>query len=75
MLKWNANFQIPNSGVQAAVVYAFPKKQDNDVIVDFYADINKSLPIFTKEYSIPEGIINIDDYLLTLEDFSLYEKV
>ena len=70
MLYWNANFQIPNSGVQAANVYATVK----DNVVNFYADIDQTILLFSKEYNFT-GIANPYEYLLTLDEYSNYSKV
>lgn len=71
MLYWNANFQIPNSGIQAAEVYAI---LGEDNYVNFYADKELMRFLFDKKYNFPT---NIDpyDYLLSLEEFSNYTKM
>ena len=70
MLTWQANFQIPNSGVQAAMVYAFVEEEN---IVRYYADQLKTTLLFEKQFTIPA---NSDPYayLLTLEEFKLYKQ-
>lgn len=71
MLYWQANFQIPNSGVQSAEVYVIVK---NDEDVDFYADNNLSIFLFQKKYTFPTNIDRYD-YLLSLDEFSEYRKI
>lgn len=74
MLYWNANFQIPNSGVQAADVYAVATKEDNTVLVSFYADPFLLNTLFSKEYEAPEDIEDLYSYLLTLDEFANYTR-
>lgn len=75
MIKWNANFQIPNSGVQAGVVYAFAERTDNFIHVDYYAEPNKTALLFSKDFEVSGNIDNVYDYLLTLKEFENYERV
>lgn len=70
MIKWDANFQIPNAATQAATVFVITEGNS----VKFYADKENQILLFEKEYSIPAGI-NPDTYLLSLEEFSQYEMV
>ena len=70
MIKWDANFQIPNAATQAATVFVTAEGN----IVKFYADKETQILLFEKEYAIPNGV-DIDKYLLSLEDFQQYEMV
>ena len=75
MLYWKANFQIPNSGTQAAEVYVTATQTEKTVTASFYADkLNQNL-LFVKEIETEENLENIYDFLLTLNDFSEYTKV
>jgi hypothetical protein len=72
MLYWNANFQIPNSGVQALDVYAvLSGDSEGKTIVDFYADQYGKNLLFTKEFYIPPNVSPYA-YLLELEYFKNY---
>lgn len=75
MLYWKANFQIPNSGVQAAEVFAVAEQENDKVIVNFYSDELNSNLLFQNEFEVDEKIDNLDDYLLELKEFSNYTKV
>lgn len=70
MLIWNANFQIPNSGVQAAWVHAIVDANT----VKFYSDPELKWLMFEREYDIPASS-DPYDYLLSLEEFSQYSRV
>lgn len=72
MLYWNANFQIPNSGVQAKDVYAIATLEDK-LIVKFYADIEQKTFLFQREYNLISG--DPYQYLLSLEEYSNYTRV
>lgn len=72
MIKWEANFQIPNSGVQAREVYA--EVESDNSTVNFYADKEKTLSLFVKNYTIPKSM-DPYEYLLGLEEFSNYTRV
>lgn len=75
MLYWKANFQIPNSGVQAGEVYAVGKQEENKIMVNYYSDNLLTNLIIQKEFKVTESIKNVEDYLLTLKDFSQYKKI
>ena len=75
MLYWNANFQIPNSGVQAAHVYAVAEQDDKNIVVSFYSDELTQNLLFVKEFLMTETNEDIYDFLLGLEAFSEYSKV
>lgn len=70
MIYWKANFQIPESGVQAAEVFVIV--EDNEAV--FYGDRALTNLLFKKQYSAPK---NVDpyEYLLTLEEFANYSRV
>jgi hypothetical protein len=72
MLRWEANFQIPNSGVQAKEVYAVVDKDRKTI--KFYADRENLIHIFDKSYDIPTGVDSYG-YLLSLDEFKEYEKI
>lgn len=74
MLYWNANFQIPDSGVQAADVYVVATKEDNSVLASFYADPFLLNTLFSKAYEAPEGTEDLYSYLLTLDEFANYTR-
>lgn len=76
MLYWNANFQIPNSGVQAADVFAVVDDSStaNNLVVKCYAEKNQINMLFEKEY-IAYNVTNPYEYLLTLDDFTNFEKI
>lgn len=73
MLYWKANFNIPNSHIQAAEVFTFLEKTPDSVKVSFYADREGSLHLFDKDYTGMD--INNENDLLELEDFINYNKV
>lgn len=70
MITWNANFQIPNSGVQAAWVYAIV----DDNTVKFYSDSELKWLMFEREYDI-SGVDDPYEYLLSLEEFAQYTRM
>lgn len=70
MLYWNANFQIPNSGVQAKDVYVVVVENR----ADFYADKELKNLLFSKDYIFPAGV-NPIDHLLSLPEFENYQKI
>lgn len=70
MLYWNANFQIPNSGVQAADVYAVIEGNE----VKFYGDKSLTILLFAKNYTF-DGVQDPYNYLLGLEEFANYKKI
>lgn len=72
MLYWRANFQIPNSGVQAAEVYAVATNDDK-LIVKFYGDKDQKIFLFEKEFISTSS--DPYEYLLSLEDFSNYVRL
>lgn len=72
MLYWQANFQIPNSGVQSAEVYVVAENTDEGVTANFYSDSTRQNLLFTKYY--PKTTIDPYDYLLSLEEFSNYVR-
>lgn len=73
MLFWQANFQIPNSGVQSEQVYAIVEDNTTGIVVNFYSDNTQQHLLFSKNY--PSTSLNPYDYLLSLEEFSNYVKV
>lgn len=72
MIRWEANFQIPNSGVQTKEVFVFV--EDDLKTVKLYGDMQKTIQISEKQYNIPYGI-DPYTYLLSLEEFKNYERV
>jgi hypothetical protein len=75
MLYWQANFQIPNSGVQAAEVYVVSKQEENKIVSNFYSDNLETNLLFQKEYDANNLITDVEEYLLTLNDFLNYKKI
>lgn len=73
MLYWRANFQIPNSGAQAAEVFVKAESADTVLSAKFYADRELKLHLFDKEYTY-EGN-DPYTYLLSLPEYSNYEKM
>lgn len=75
MLHWNANFQIPNSGVQAADVYVVATEEDGVLKATSYSDVYLSNMIYVKEYDLPENVDDVYSYLLSLDEYQNYTKV
>lgn len=76
MLYWNANFQIPNSGIQVADIFAIVDESStaNILVVKFYAEETKITMLFQKEY-IASNVTNPYEYLLTLDDFKKFKMI
>lgn len=74
MLIWNSNFQIPNSGVQAANVYMFAELDLNILKLSFYSDSNRANILWTEELEVYDTIDDIYDYILSLEKYNQYKK-
>lgn len=70
MLYWNANFQIPNSGVQCKDVYVVVEEN----LIKYYSEKELLNNFLTEEHNFPSNVDRYD-YLLTLEKFSQYERV
>lgn len=75
MLFWQANFQIPNSGVQTAEVYVEADLRDDVIEAVFYGDRDKANLLFSKEYEVVDESTDVYEYLLSLDDFANYTKV
>ena len=78
MLYWKANFQIPNSNIQAAEIFAVidtDQTNDNTIYVKYFSDFASSLYIHTKEFINLSETRDLYNYLLTLEEFINYTKV
>lgn len=75
MLKWNANFQIPNSGTQAACVYLYADINESLATLSFYADDTKTNLIFKKDIEYKAEYGDIYAYILTLAEYEHYERV
>lgn len=75
MLYWRANFNIPNACVQAAEVYVRVFREDTGIIAEYYSDPELTNMIMNKQYSVDRNISNYEDYLLSLEEYSLYTKI
>lgn len=75
MLYWKANFNIPNSGTQAAEVYVKVVREESCIVAEYYSDPELSNMIMNKQYIVGGNITNYEDYLLTLEEYSLYTKI
>lgn len=70
MLYWNANFQIPSSGVQCADVYVLVEENQ----IKYYSEKELRNNFMTETYNFPRSI-DPYDHLLTLEKFSQYTRV
>lgn len=70
MLYWQANFQIPNSGVQAFEVFAIADTNS----VKYYADRQQTILLFEKFVDFPENQDKYE-YLLTLPEFEPYVRI
>lgn len=76
MLFYRANFQIPNSGIQSAEVYAVAEDLGaGSYVVKSYADRDLSTFLFEKEYALGQSVSNIYEYLLSLDEYLEYEVV
>lgn len=75
MLYWKANFNIPNSGTQAAEVYVKAHREDSVIVAEYYSDAELSNMIMNKQYVVDSSVSNYEDYLLSLEEYSLYKKI
>ncbi len=75
MLKWNANFQIPNSGTQSAWVYLSAEVSETSATLNFYSDDTKTNLIFKKDIDYRAEYGDIYTYILTLADYEHYERV
>lgn len=73
MLYWNANFQIPNSGNQAAEVFVQITTSTEGITANFFADKVLSHLLFDKTYSYNGA--NPEEYLLSLPEFQNYSKI
>lgn len=72
MIRWEANFQIPNSGTQTKEVFVIVDEDNRTV--KFYGDREQRIHIMDKQYMIPFGM-NPYQYLLSLDEFKEYEQV
>lgn len=75
MLYWKANFNIPNSGTQAAEVYVKVHREDPFIVAEYYSDPELSNMLMNKQYVVDPNITNYEDYLLSLEEYSPYIKI
>lgn len=74
MLVWNANFQIPNSGVQAAFVYLFAEKEEDKLKLSFYSNNENTQVMWEEKIDFIGNDENIYDYILSLEKYQQYKK-
>lgn len=75
MLTWKANFQIPNSGVQAREVFAYADAPvEGAVLVKFYAEADQSVHLFDMSFEIG-ATEDVEAALSALEYFSEYSRV
>lgn len=70
MIRWQANFQIPQSGRQTQWVYA---RVEDDGLVKLYADKQCTDLVLEKDVPIPSGV-DPYDYLLSTDYFAAYER-
>lgn len=78
MLYWQASFNIPNSAVQAAEVYAIVNSIEEQYIkVVFYADPGSINMLWEKEFELSSPVTdrNVYDKLLQDAYFANYIKV
>ena len=75
MLVWEANFQIQNSGIQAAIVYVVIEPLCGVLLLTFYSDKNRSTLLWEETLEISEPIEDPYAYVLSLEKFSCYKRV
>lgn len=78
MLYWKADFNIPNSAVQAAEVFAKAEiMEDGLVRVVFYSDQGSINMLWEKEFELVTPVTdrNVYDKLLQNEYFANYSKV
>lgn len=61
------------SGVQSAEVFAVIKEDLSGV--NFYSDKDLNNFIFEKSFYIPNNLVDLEEYLLTLDYFENYKKV
>lgn len=80
MLKYQANFQLPNSAIQCEYVYAViyniaEWKTEKKLHVVHYADQDCKIFISSAVFELDSTIENPYDYLLSLEEYKQYSKV
>lgn len=75
MLEWNANFQIPLSGVQSAWVFLCAEIVDDNVEMTFYADKEKNNLLWTKTIQYFQEMGDIYEYLMQQDEYALYKRV
>lgn len=75
MLVWEANFQIPNSGIQSKYVFLTAEKTESSTILYFYSDESCINLLWNEETNIPDDVKNIYEYLLTMEEYKNYKRV
>lgn len=77
MLYWESKFNIPDSGVQSAEVFAV-LSFDEDVklvVVQCFADQLCQNLLFEREYEVAEEPASLEDFVLTLPEFKKYTKI
>lgn len=72
MLYWKANFQIPNSGTQAAEVFVEAETTDGVITAKYYAEKEKINFLFEKTYE--DASDDPYQYLLSLPEYEEYTK-
>lgn len=75
MLYWNANFQIPDSGVQSADVYVVAAEEDGLLKATLYSDVFLLNMIYEKKYELPENTDDLYSYLLSLSEYQNYVRI
>lgn len=73
MLVWEANFQIPNSGTQSRYVFLIADKSEETTILSFYSDEDGKNLLWSEEIDVPNSVVNVYDYLLSLEKYQSYQ--
>ena len=75
MLRWNAKFQIPNSGIQVDWVFLYASVGDLTTDLLFYSDIDRQHLLFQKTIDFIETDMDVYDFLLSLDEYNNYERV
>lgn len=75
MLKWNAKFQIPNSGIQVDWIFLYADITDSGNDLLFYSDADKQHLLYQKTIDFIDPNMDVYDFLLSLEEYKNYERV
>lgn len=77
MLYWESKFNIPDSGVQSAEVFAVPSFDEDVklVTVQCFADQLCQNLLFERAYEVAEEPASLEDFVLALPEFKKYAKI